>query len=187
MMLEQLIQEAEHSTPKRTDARKSFLHSVFTTALEGGIGYWSEAGTYRWSKPENYTKVIDGQAFKGSHDVEDIDGFHAVLYSTEEDWGVTEVYQPQYNSPEGPVVHLPEESQNQPLYVGIDVVERGVEMLVDKVIAATKSEDPDAPFSRTYLRQFVEAWLSDGEMGDYDADGADLAIQLGLFGEVVYA
>lgn len=186
-MLEQVLREAETSTPKRTDARKSFLHSVFTTALEGGIGYWSEAGSYRWSKPENYTKVIDGVPFNGSHDVDDTDYFYATLYSTEEDWGVTEVFQPQYNSPEGPVVHLPNESQNQPLRVDIDVVERGVNLLVDKVIAATKSEDPEAQFSRKYLRQFVEAWLSDGEQGDFDADGADLAIQLGLFGEVVYS
>jgi hypothetical protein len=173
-MIEQMIQEAETSVPKRTDARKSFLHSVFTTALEGGIGYWSECGTYHWIKP-------------GTDHDEDLDNFHAVLYAVEDGWGVTEVFQPQFDTAEKGIVVLPEESQRQPLYVGIDVVERGVNLLVDKVIAATKSEDPEAPCSRVYLRQFVEAWLSDGEAGDYDTDGADLAIQLGLFGEIVYA
>lgn len=172
----------------RTEDRKKFFHYVFTTAMEGGIGYWSEASTYKWSKPENYTQVIDGIPFNGSHDVEDLDNFHAVLHPPEGDeWGVTEVYQPQYDSPEGDVVSLPNENQEQPLYVGIDVIERGWNLFVDKVIAATKSENPDDPFSRKYLRQFVIQWLSDLVDGDSDVDGCDLVVQLGLFGEVVYS
>jgi hypothetical protein len=156
----------------RTEGRKSFLHSVFTTALEGGIGYWSYCEKYRWSK--------DGG------DEEDLDGFHAVLTSTEDDWGVMNVYQPHLKSPEGDVVTMTLETQDQRLRVDIDVIERGVNLLVDKVIEATKSEDHSAPFSYIYLRQFVEAWLTNGESGDFDADGADLAVQLGLFGEHVY-
>lgn len=35
--------------------REQMLNDVFTTALEGGIGYWSRAQTYRWSDgdPDN--------------------------------------------------------------------------------------------------------------------------------------
>jgi hypothetical protein len=159
----------------RTEGRKVFLLSVFTTALEGGIGYWSYCEQYHWANEET-----------GGHPAGDIDGFYATLTSTEEDWGVMNVYQPHLNSPEGDVVTMTLETQNQRLRVDIDVIERGVNLLVDKVIEATKSEDHSAPFSYKYLRQFVEAWLTDGESGDFDADGADLAVQLGLFGEHVY-
>jgi hypothetical protein len=47
-----------------------FPHDVFTTALEGGIGYWSECHKYRWSK--------------GGPDHEaDLDGFYAIVEETE--------------------------------------------------------------------------------------------------------
>lgn len=35
-------------TATMTD-RDQVLHSIFTTALEGGIGYWSRCSEYRWS------------------------------------------------------------------------------------------------------------------------------------------
>lgn len=47
-----------------------FLHDIFTTALEGGIGYWSECSAYHWSK--------------GGPDHEaDLDFFHAIIEETE--------------------------------------------------------------------------------------------------------
>ncbi|UZF59305.1 hypothetical protein LH935_28390 (plasmid) [Gordonia polyisoprenivorans] len=33
----------------RTAERANFLTDVYTTALEGGIGYWSECSAYQWS------------------------------------------------------------------------------------------------------------------------------------------
>ncbi|UOW92936.1 hypothetical protein SEA_LEOPARD_59 [Mycobacterium phage Leopard] len=156
----------------RTDKRKSFLHGVFVTAMEGGIGYWSVAEEYHWS--------LDGGMTGVRVPDDDIDGFYAVLESAEDDWGVKEAFVAET----GEVQPI---TETQSLRLDIAVIERGVNLLVDKVIAATKSEDPSAPFSRTYLRQFVQAWLSDGDDGDYDADVADMVAQLGLFGEVVYA
>lgn len=167
-MLDNMIQEVITSTPKRTEKRKAFLHGVFTTALEGGIGYWSVADEYHWGT-DGGVKVVD-----------DLDEFYALLESNEDEWGVQEAF----ISETGAVQPI---TETQTLRVDLNVVERGVNLLVDKVIAATKSEDTNAEFSRVYLRQFVEAWLTDGDCGDYDSDGADLAIQLGLFGEVVYA
>jgi hypothetical protein len=161
----------------RTKARKAFLHSAFTTALEGGIGYWSECEEYVWSKPK---------AGPTKERTEDLDGFHAWITNNESDWGVGKAYQPNTTSKYA-VDGWVELEPDATLVIDIDVVERGVNMLVDAVVAATKSEDPEAPFNNKYLRQFVEAWLTDGDGGDYDANGADLAIQLGLFGEVVYA
>ena len=33
----------------RSAARVEFLTDVYTTALEGGIGYWAECSEYQWS------------------------------------------------------------------------------------------------------------------------------------------
>ena len=154
----------------KTNERKSFLHSVFTTALEGGIGYWSVAEEYHWG--------TDG----GAKVVDDLDDFYAILSPAEEEWGlgvdhkvfITETGEPQ------------QITDDQLLRVDMKVIERGVMRLIDNVIQATVEEDDTMDFSRKYLRQFVVAWLTDGREGDYDADVADMVVQLGLFGEVVY-
>lgn len=164
MTIEELIKEIEVAPKKcpRSKGRKQFLHTVFITAMEGGIGYWSYTDQYHWGT-DGGVKVVD-----------DIDQFYAVITSAEGDWGVD---------------HLATGyalAENEPLTIDIDVIERGANMLVDKVIEATKSEDDSAEFSRKYLRQFVEAWLSDGDAGDFDAEVGDTVVQLGLFGEVVY-
>ena len=52
------------------DVSKDTLHGLFTTALEGGIGYWSVCTQYRWSLP-------DGE--------DDLDGFFATVEETETD------------------------------------------------------------------------------------------------------
>lgn len=51
-------------TPER-----KVLHAIFVTALEGGIGCWSTATSYRWSNE-------DGE--------DDLIGFRADIYETEE-------------------------------------------------------------------------------------------------------
>jgi len=49
---------------------KQFLHDIFVTALEGGIGYWSFATKYHWG--EGIGK-------------EDLDGFYATIIDVETD------------------------------------------------------------------------------------------------------
>lgn len=171
--IEKLIKEVEMTPQKapRSKGRKQFLHTVFITAMEGGINYWALTSEYHWG--------TDG----GVKIVEDIDQFYAVITSTEDDWGTYKVYQPVLGLRD-PVTLA---SDNQPLTIDIDVMERGANLLVDKVIAVAKAEDNECDFSRKYLRQFVSAWLSDGDEGDFDSEVADLVVQLGLFGEVVYA
>lgn len=56
----------------RTATRKSFLCDVFTTALEGGIGYWSVAHEYHWAA-----------AAEGIE--QDLDGFYAIITDEEAD------------------------------------------------------------------------------------------------------
>lgn len=150
-----------------SEARKKFFHYIFTTAMEGGIGYWSVASEYHWSKPNP------------SDSVEDLDGFYAILESSEDDWGVEEAWIAEC----GETLDI---TETQSLRVDLKVIERGWDMFMDKVLAAVKTEDRDAGFSRHYFRQFVVQYLTDMEEGDSDADGCDLVVQLGLFGEVVY-
>jgi hypothetical protein len=64
---------APRNTP-RTEARKEFLHGVFVTALEGGIGYWSNCERYRWWKGDEATL-----------ENADLDNFHAVIHIPDED------------------------------------------------------------------------------------------------------
>jgi hypothetical protein len=52
-----------------TADRKQFLADIFTTALEGGISYWSSCSTYHWSKG-------DGSS--------DLDGFYAAITDEED-------------------------------------------------------------------------------------------------------
>lgn len=148
----------------RTREQAEFLHDVFTTALEGGIGYWSQCSDYHiWKAGDELTP--------------DIHGFYAVIHPTEETtddtgapcWGVFDG-----------------DTDTQALRIDINTIRRGTVKLVDQVIAAVKNPD-QIDFSRRYLRQFVIAWLTDGAEGDYDASVADLVIQLGLFGKVAYA
>lgn len=147
----------------RTREQATFLHDVFTTALEGGIGYWSQCSDYHiWKAGDELTP--------------DIHGFYAVIHPTEvdEDFGT-----PAWGVFDG-------DADTQALRIDINTVETGAVRLVDQVIAAVKNPD-QIDFSRRYLRQFVIAWLTDGQEGDYDASVADLVVQLGLFGTVVYA
>jgi len=44
----------------RPTDRDEFLHDVFVTALEGGIGYWSAALTYHWSTGDGTTSDYQG-------------------------------------------------------------------------------------------------------------------------------
>lgn len=157
--------EFKIKNPQRTEKRKQFLHNVFTTALEGGIGYWSACEEYHWHT-DGITPVGVGLP------ADDLDGFYAIICPEEGEWGLSEAYVAE----EGKVQPI---TDTQSLRIDIDVIERGANMLVGKVL--------EGEFSNPYFKQFVEAWLSDGDNGDYDAHVADIVVQLGLFGDEVYA
>lgn len=52
---------------ERTQERKQFLADVFTTAIEGGINYWSQVEAYHW------------QGTEGRMQDADLDGFYAEI------------------------------------------------------------------------------------------------------------
>lgn len=165
--------------PTMTEGRKAFLHYVFTTALEGGISYWAESQNYHWMNPNRRPEstIMDT-------DYLDLDNFHATIVSSEGDWGVDKAWQ---TSASGRFITETHISRTVPLIIDRRVIERGVGLMVDKVMTAVHSEDPNAPFSWNYLRQFVVQYLTDGDDGDSDAEVCDMVVQLGLFSELVYS
>lgn len=66
------VGEMPTERPSKTPGFDQFLADLFTTALEGGIGYWSSASSYHiW---------IDGDSTKG----EDLLGFYADIHDDEQ-------------------------------------------------------------------------------------------------------
>jgi hypothetical protein len=66
-----------------------------------------------------------------------------------------------------------------PLVVDYKVLHKGTMLLITNVL--------NKKYQNPYLKQFVNAWLTEGECGDFDSNVADIVVQLGLFGEIVYA
>ena len=60
--------------------RSEFLHSVFVTALEGGINYWATVEAYHWRKP-------DAPADADVDTASDYENFYATVYDHEADDG----------------------------------------------------------------------------------------------------
>lgn len=118
------------STRTRTDV----LFTTFITALEGGIGYWSDCETYRWRKP-------------GTDD-EDREGFEATVLV---------------------------DGRGDPVAINADVIRRGF----------LKLQDEGVQVSPTIQQAGLLAWFCP-DQDDLDATDADVIVQLGLFGEIVY-
>jgi hypothetical protein len=152
----------------KTQDQKQFLHNMFVTALEGGIGYWSFATEYCWS--QGGAGAVTGTKIQQ----DDLDGFYAIIESNGDDWGVEEAFVAE----EGEVQPI---TETQALTINGSVIERGINMLARKTF--DNLLDGDRPRSRI---GFMIAWMTDGDEGDYDSDIADIVVQLGLFGEVVY-
>lgn len=121
--------------------RDELLHVLFTTALEGGIGYWSVCERYHWSN--------DDEGRTGHMD-EDWFGFYAIITETE----------------------------GNLLRARIDrsVMARGYSLATstDWRSRLCWSSEPPPPVVTPYTD-----W-------DFDAGDADMIVQLGLFGDVVY-
>lgn len=121
--------------------RERMLNEVFTTAMEGGIGYWSAARTYRWSDGEpDYNMINEFRA-----DIEDCTG----------------------------------EDAFDPVTIDADVIRKGIRLAWDW---AKDNGDVDN-YQVIALRCLRYGKYDDV---DYDATTADLIVQFGLFGEVVF-
>jgi hypothetical protein len=67
-------------TRTRTPERQEFFADIITTALEGGVGYWSQASEYRWFSPT----LSGGTATPGPNGTANA---YATLHETDTDDG----------------------------------------------------------------------------------------------------
>lgn len=138
--------------------REQAYFDIFSTALEGGIGYWSRCKTYHWTNDQGMT--------------EDLAGYHAEIYDVER---VIE---------EGP---LPTgatgagrlQDERYALYrIDRAAITKGITAFARKFGDSGR----DSYFARAARNLGQERW----DHLDYDASIADAIVQLGLFGEVIY-
>jgi hypothetical protein len=156
-----------HRAHHRSEERQGFLHDVFVTGLEGGIGYWSVATRYRHS---------------------DVATFQAVLLPNGEStteagvpaWGVWDDTDPR---------------ETAPLAVDADVIARGLGLY--RQWAAGRIDycgNPIAPEDRAggnrrsndVFKQVLLADRTNYREGDIDSTDADTIIQFGVFGQAVF-
>jgi hypothetical protein len=123
---------------------------LFVTAMEGGIGYWSAALNYHWHVPG----VDPGGA---DADVEDLDGFHAMLcLDPDDEW------------PDGAPGSTPRRLDGGVICEGIRRIVTG-----ETVVARR-------------IRHALVVGMVDYEQADFDAEVADVVAQAGLLGTLVY-
>lgn len=157
--------------------RKTFLHGVLTTAIEGGIQHWARIDAYHWR-----ASGTEGLSITDPR-VNDVDGFYAEIRSTEANaddendtgWGITGL------------------EHEHTLRIDLNVVERGTRLFAQYCRGEINSHGAPVPEEQrkpladdAYWRQFLAAEATHGQDGDYDAMVADNIVQFGLFGELVY-
>lgn len=135
------------------------LTDVFTTALEGGIGYWSVCEEYSWDTvpAERYATIRDDEGTR--HRVD--------LYTVQE--GLIEARR---------LIRLAQDAVDRNLPTAVSVPKPGSEFF--DVCERASILLSGRPCSEEALVQFYEAESM------FDATAADIVVQLGLFGSVVY-
>ena len=156
---------------KRSWARKVFLSDIVTTAAEGGVNYWGNVSSYNWADdradpPEDPAESV----FDIWVDVEMIND--AGLPTPE-----------RYE--EGHDVSAGYRSSEMVMYgiyhVDIEVVSKGMNL----IIAGNTTIHPSRLVDYRKANKLIDgeydsdAWL--------DSEAADIIVQVGLFGEIVFA
>jgi hypothetical protein len=143
--------------------RDEAYFNVFVTALEGGIGYWSQCQLYVWTGEDGH---------------EDPTGFHAEIIDVESS---AEDYDPK-DHPDmiGTVTLGPGAEEVAVFRIDRAVIARGVGLFIKKA-----KEVPWSP--KSYFGQ-AAVCLDWGQWDDLDIDAtiADEIVQLGLFGKAIY-
>ena len=97
-----------------------------------------------------YWSVADAYHWLNDDDTEDLGGFYAVILDTEDD--------------------------DKPYRIDADVIELGIERIVNGVVRLPSD----------LLRTVALINATNGDEGGYNAETADCIVQAGLFGEVMY-
>lgn len=177
-----LAPEAVLPKRERTPERAQFLADIITTAVEGGIGYWSTVSVYRWWAPDldgGTALHHDGQAnaYAVVH-AEDDELPIACLNNVDGHWYVVTYGAAPYqiHAPDCRTCGIPEDGR----LVTVDTVARALGVL---------RKGPVTGLSETLRADIVAQDRANGEADghqDIDAGLADCIVQVALFGEVVY-
>lgn len=135
-----IYQEIEEEKEVTNTALDDLYLAIFTTALEGGIGYWAESSNYHWSFPDGSPDTL---------------GF----YSDVTVEGITDEEHNDYT-------------------IGRSVIVKGYRLATKPVHRNALRWSTTPPLPPDYVTEDTD-W-------DFDANDADMIVQLGLFGEVVF-
>jgi hypothetical protein len=149
----------------RSAQRAEFLAGIVTTALEGGIGYWSAAEGYRWFAPD----LAGGTAEPGPG-------------GTANAWAVI-VPEEGCDGDHWPT--LPDGSRG--FRVDLDAVELGLRRIAAGGVRGLS--DTGSTRRLVMVCDRFDGRDVDGAQywtGDLDSDAADVIVQVAVFGEVIY-
>lgn len=124
-----------------------FLADVLTTAVEGGIGYWSQVDGYHWFSPT----LSGGTGEPGPNGC--ANAYVELLY------------------PYGHEEFKPQRLTVATIQIGLNKIDRDIDA---RLIAPNER------------RRLLAAWWT-YEAGDIDAGDADVIVQIGLLGSIVFS
>jgi hypothetical protein len=164
-------------TRQRSKERADMLAGVITTALEGGVGYWSQASVYKWWDPN-----LDGGSAEHR---EGEPNAYAVLHETqgaerecEVCGGTGEVKDESGSHSESDDMQECEAcygTGGAPLLVTVEMVAEAMSKIVDG----------DVNLAPDYIGRIAIAKARPDE-ADLDAGDCDAIVQVAVFGEVIY-
>lgn len=137
--------------------RREFYADIVTSAVEGGIGYWSAAEVYKWFDP----KLDGGTAEPGPQGTANA---YAIIVPADEEAATAEW--PKYDG------------ECPSALVDVDLVRRAVGKIVRGQLSHELRDDLVTSI-RTGYRAF--------DASHVDAEAADVIVQVGVFGEVVFS
>lgn len=139
------------------------LSDIVTTAVEGGIGYWSVVTRYKWRETLKQVQT----RLAANNETADIEALEAL--------------REKLPFPIAEIIELEDEDkpedENPHHTITPEVIRRGMQLAMTPGILH--------PNSNTF--RSVHRALMSMDAGEIDADAADNIVQLGLFGRVVYA
>ena len=110
------------------------LADIIITAIEGGINYWSQTVTYRWTEGPIHTYADIIEVGDGDEDEED----------------------------------------RKHHKIDLEVIKRGIERVLS---AHAASSD---------IMESIHLAVAEDDAGHIDGDAADVIVQFGLLGEIIY-
>lgn len=156
----------------RTAEREQFYADLITTAIEGGIGYWSQTSQYQWTDDGQVRRCVGAlvpdttdtratiHVINDEEDGYEAEGVEITTDTIAKAFGILRR------------AEVREDTRPQSYYHG-------------KQRTYNAETGEDMYLSGTYRARLL-AMYNDFEDADFDADDADNIVQIGLFGKVVY-